>query len=193
MTTEPVFSIRQADIDDIPTIRAMANIVFRKTYADILSPVQMEYMMDWMYSEESLRDQIVTPGKEFHIALYGDRPAGYVSFESDGRTDDGHRNRYHLQKLYILPDFQHHGLGRQMFGFVKNLLNERNPEGFRIELNVNRGNPAVGFYERLGMVRDRQGDFPIGHGFYMNDYIYIFENRLTKKKGTQSSASPFSL
>ena len=40
-----------------------------------------------------------------------------------------------------------------------------------MELNVNRKNPALGFYEHLGMQKVRSGDFPIGHGFYMNDYI----------------------
>lgn len=169
------FTIRRASVEDIPIIREMADIVFRKTYADILSAGQMEYMMDWMYSERSLSDQITLPGKAFYIAYDADKPAGYVSFEADGRTKDGSRNLYHLQKLYILPEYQHSGLGRQMVEFVKGTLSAAHPEGCRIELNVNRNNSAVGFYEHIGMVRDRQGDFPIGNGFYMNDYIYALD------------------
>ena len=64
---------------------------------------------------------------------------------------------------------------RRMLEFAKERLSEWNPEGCRIELNVNRGNTATGFYEHLGMVCDRQGDFPIGKGFYMNDFIYILD------------------
>ena len=185
------FSIHKASVADIPLIRRMADVVFRRTYRDILSPAQMEYMMDMMYSEDSLRDQIQAPGKEFFIAYSGDpvsartdrgdivwppcvHPAGYLSFEEDGCTENG-LPRYHLQKLYILPEYQHAGLGRQMLEFVKDRLTDVNPEGCRIELNVNRANPATGFYERMGMVRDRQGDFPIGNGFFMNDYIYILD------------------
>jgi ribosomal protein S18 acetylase RimI-like enzyme len=41
----------------------------------------------------------------------------------------------------------------------------------RVELNVNRNNPAVGFYRHLGLDILREGDFHIGNGFYMNDYI----------------------
>ena len=37
--------------------------------------------------------------------------------------------------------------------------------------NVNRNNKAVGFYEHMGMKKSREGDFPIGNGYYMNDYI----------------------
>ena len=39
------------------------------------------------------------------------------------------------------------------------------------ELNVNRGNPALGFYQHLGMQLSRSGDFDIGGGFFMNDHI----------------------
>lgn len=66
----PNFSIRPASVEDIPVIQGMAEVVFRKTYADILSPEQMEYMMDWMYSEDSLRRQIAAPGKGFHMNDY---------------------------------------------------------------------------------------------------------------------------
>ena len=30
---------------------------------------------------------------------------------------------------------------------------------------------ALHFYERMGMRKLREGDFPIGDGYYMNDYI----------------------
>ena len=43
------------------------------------------------------------------------------------------------------------------------------------ELNVNRSNRAVRFYEKMGMRKLREGDFPIGDGYYMNDYIMGLE------------------
>ncbi len=166
--------IRQAGPGDIALVRDMADIVFRKTYADILSPDQMEYMMDWMYSEGSLYKQITDEGKYFCIAEYDGIPAGYVSFESESALPDG-RSLYHLQKLYVLPGYQGRGIGGAMLDHVKSFLAAACPEGCRVELNVNRNNPAVSFYEHSGMIRARQGDFPIGNGYYMNDYIYAVE------------------
>ena len=163
--------MRRASAVDIPIIRGMADIVFRETYAGILSPAQMEYMMDWMYSAASLEDQILPDGKAFYIAERGGLPCGYVSFEYERRMEDG-RNLYHLQKLYVLPEYQHAGVGSAMLDFVFRHLSSLHPEGCRVELNVNRHNPAVGFYEKMGLTCDRQGDFAIGEGFYMNDYIY---------------------
>jgi hypothetical protein len=40
---------------------------------------------------------------------------------------------------------------------------------------VNRHNRAFHFYRHMGMSVDREGDFPIGNGFYMNDYIMKLE------------------
>lgn len=41
-----MFTIRKAVIDDIPVIRDLASVVFPDTYKDILSPEQLDYMMD---------------------------------------------------------------------------------------------------------------------------------------------------
>ena len=53
----------------------------------------------------------------------------------------------------------------------KYVVNNKSAQKARIELNVNRNNPAVGFYKHQGLKIIRQGDFPIGNGYYMNDYI----------------------
>ena len=50
-------------------------------------------------------------------------------------------------------------------------IKEMHPEPCLMELNVNRNNKALQFYEYMGMRKLREGDFPIGNGYYMNDYI----------------------
>jgi len=166
--------MRKAGIDDIPLIQSMAETVFRETYKNLISPAQMEYMMDMMYSAKNLKWQMT----ERHDTFFLIDGKGYVSYRPDGRTEDG-RPRYHLEKLYVLPLFQRQGLGLQLFNQVISAVREdekmKSTGSIRIELNVNRGNPAVPFYEHLGMHKDRQGDFHIGNGFYMNDYIMAID------------------
>lgn len=166
--------ISKATVRDIPVIQGMADDVFRATYRDIISPAQMEYMIQWMYSEDSLEKQINGDGKAFFIARKDGVPCGYVSVEFERRLEDG-RKLFHLQKIYVLPAYQGSGVGKVLFNHVPAYLKSICPEPFRIELNVNRNNRAVEFYERMGMTRDRQGDFPIGDGFYMTDYIYALD------------------
>ncbi len=148
----------------------MAEIVFRHTYKDILSPEQMEYMMDWMYSPDNLQKQL-EDGHVYHIAFRDNVACGYVSVQPDGINEEG-RLRYHLQKIYVLPSEQGHGLGRTLFECaVKYIRSDAKGKPAALELNVNRSNPSIEFYRHLGLRILRQGDFHIGNGFYMNDYI----------------------
>lgn len=164
------YVIRRAEEADLSLVHDMAEVVFRHTYRDILSPEQMEYMMDWMYSMPNLYRQ-AEEGHVYYIAWKGDVPCGYVSVQPDGWSEDG-RILWHLQKIYVLPAEQGNGLGRQLFDTATaHVRGETGGRPASVELNVNRSNPAVGFYRRLGMEIRRQGDFHIGNGFYMNDYI----------------------
>ena len=157
--------IRIATIEDIPTIRSMAAIVFPDTYKEILSPSQIDYMMEWMYSERSLRQQMTEEGHIYYIAYHDGQPAGYLSIQQEGE------NTFHLQKLYVLPSHQGIHLGQLLFDQAIAAIKERHPSPCQMRLNVNRHNKALTFYQKMGMAKVDEGDFAIGNGYYMNDYI----------------------
>ena len=162
--------IRRAGQDDLQTIHEMAEVVFRETYKNILSADQMDYMMDWMYSIPNLEKQVAL-GHTYYIAWLGNEPQGYVSVRKDSVDADG-TEVWHLEKIYVMPSAQGTGLGHRLLETAKQHVRDSKwSANARIELNVNRNNPAVGFYRNQGLSILRQGDFPIGNGFYMNDYI----------------------
>ena len=164
------YKVIMAGEEDIQLVHDMAEIVFRHTYKDILSEQQMEYMMEWMYSLPNLHRQL-REGHVYHICYVEGHPCGYVSVQPEGIAEDG-VPVYHLQKIYVLPSEQGKGLGKFLFKTAVDYIRSQVPDlPFRIELNVNRNNKAVDFYKHLGMSILRQGDFHIGNGFYMNDYI----------------------
>ncbi len=160
-----MFSIRKATTNDIHLIHEMAWVVFPHTYREILTPEQIDYMMEWMYSEDSLHKQMEEDGHIYYLAFKGDAPAGYLSIQPEGE------HVFHLQKIYVLPSFQGMKLGKQLFGQAIKAIKELHPAPCQMRLNVNRQNKALAFYERLGMVKVDEGDFPIGNGYYMNDFI----------------------
>jgi ribosomal protein S18 acetylase RimI-like enzyme len=51
--------------------------------------------------------------------------------------------------------------------------------GTALELNVNKKNPAILFYEHLGFYREKEVVIDIGNGFVMDDYIMVLD--LTQK------------
>lgn len=163
------FTLRRATAADRPAIRELAWQTFPATYRSILTPAQISYMMKWMYSEDSLRRQMEEEGHIFLLACEGGIPAGYVSVQPQG----GHV--FHLQKIYVHPSFQGRHCGSFLFRAAVGLVKEMHPAPCRLELNVNRSNKARDFYRHMGMRIQREGDFPIGGGFYMNDYIMEME------------------
>ncbi len=160
--------IRKANLDDCPLIRTMACICFPATYEKILEEDQIDYMMDWMYSLPSLREQM-QDGHHYYIAYEDDEPVGYASYN---REND---SLFHLQKIYVMPEAQGSGLGTYLWKHIVREIKEEHPQPCRMELNVNRHNKAIHFYEKMGMHKDRQGDFPIGEDYYMNDYIMAID------------------
>ena len=44
--------------EDACTINEIANVAFRATYATIISQSQIDYMIDWMYSEDTIKKEI---------------------------------------------------------------------------------------------------------------------------------------
>ena len=164
-----MLTTQQATSEQCQLIHDMANIVFRNTYREILSPEQLNYMMDWMYSIESLTQQITQDGHVYFIGYWDGEPCGYVSVQPH------EQDIYHLQKIYVMPNFQGKSIGKSLFHKAIEYIKSVHPTPCLMELNVNRNNPAVTFYERLGMKKLREGDFEIGNGYYMNDYIMGIE------------------
>ncbi len=156
---------RRATLADCGLINQLACKVFPETYKEILSQEQLDYMMEWMYSVPSLERQMKEEGHVYLLGYHDDEPIGYVSMQ---QTDE---DVFHLQKIYVLPSAQGLHCGRFLFDEIVALIKQIHPAVCRLELNVNRHNKAIGFYERLGMKKIAEGDFDIGNGFYMNDYI----------------------
>lgn len=163
-----MLTIRPADSSDRMLIHEMAKVVFPATYRNILSPEQLIYMMEWMYAPQNIEKQM-NEGHLFFIAYCGNDLCGYASIQQE----DEHL--FHLQKLYVLPHFQGQHCGEDLFRLMIKEIKQLHPEPCIMELNVNRVNRAVGFYHQMGMTIHREGDFPIGQGYYMNDYIMRIE------------------
>lgn len=163
-------TFRKAGLDDTPLIEELAQEIFRATYKEMLSGGQIDFMMEWMYSQENLRKQILEDGHIYHIVYCEGEPVGYVSVQQQGER------LWHLQKIYLKPGLQGKSVGKKMFQKAVEYIKEHSELPATMELNVNRDNvKAWQFYEHMGMYKASQGDFHIGHGYYMTDYIMAME------------------
>ena len=157
-----MLSIRNASVADVRLIRELTFKVWPETYAAIISQQQIDYMLEMMYSEASLKNQM-EEGSRFIIAEDGAEPAGFASYEEIKSTV------FKLHKLYILASQQGKGTGSFVIDYIINVIRQQGAT--ILQLQVNRNNKAKNFYERLGFMVIEEADFDIGGGYFMNDYI----------------------
>lgn len=156
-------SIRIATTDDIPLIQKLSLEIWPQTYSSIISREQTDYMLEMMYSNESLISQI-NKGTQFIIINEKYIPLGFASYKMIGD------NIYKLDKIYLLQSQQRKGIGK----FVMNHIIEeiKNKGAASLQLQVNRNNiNAKSFYEKIGFQVIKEADFEIGNGYFMNDFV----------------------
>jgi diamine N-acetyltransferase len=157
------FSIRIAGREDITSIREMARRIWIPTYTDIIGSEQIEYMLNLMYSEESLIHQLEVEGCTFYILSNDKIDLGFASISS--------RNSelYRLNKLYVDTTFHGKGLGKLLLERLEK--HTKDNKGKILELNVNKNNRAVKFYLSQGFEVFREEVIDIGNGFVMDDFV----------------------
>ena len=157
-------SIKLASIEDIPTIVKIAYDTWFVTYEDVISQAQIEYMFGEMYTPESIFKQMDFYKHVFLILYQADRPIGFASY---GKLEES-INTFKLHKLYLLPSEQNKGFGRMLLSEVEKKA--ANLAANHLQLNVNRKNPALSFYEKLGYEIIETVDIPFAE-FWLNDYV----------------------
>jgi RsiW-degrading membrane proteinase PrsW (M82 family)/ribosomal protein S18 acetylase RimI-like enzyme len=155
-------ALRKAFPHDIPLIRDMAYKIWPVTYGGILTKDQLDYMLDLLYSEKKLGEDM-EKGIQFAMLYDGVEPIGFASI---GMTEP---QVYKLHKLYVLPSYQGKGAGKFIINELIKVIKQKGAA--ILLLNVNRNNPAKSFYEKLGFTVIKEEDVDIGNGYFMNDYV----------------------
>jgi ribosomal protein S18 acetylase RimI-like enzyme len=159
------FKIRTASVSDIETIRNLSHAIWPVVYKEMISSEQIGYMLQMMYSQDSLMRQMTDEACVFLIAEYNDAP---IAFASYSLLNDTH---YKLHKLYVLPEMHGKGYGKMLMSEITKRAIEAG--GSSITLQVNKNNKAVHFYHALGFTVASELVLDIGGGFVMDDFIML--------------------
>jgi diamine N-acetyltransferase len=159
-------SIRKATQHDIPVIRDIALHTWPSTYGTILQPAALQYMLEFFYSEAALLQQM-KDGQQFFLASADDQVIGF------GSVSEAANGVFKLNKLYVLPGIQKTGAGKALMDRAFAIA--RNSGAHQLILNVNRNNPAIGFYTRLGFSIRGEEDVDLGNGVVQEDYVMVID------------------
>lgn len=179
--------IRLATLEDRAFVRSVSERTWPSTYGHIISQAQIDFMLDWMYSDDSLAEQF-TKGHQFYIANLKGADIGFCSVSHETSNDEvenispdhGQSTKlidtnsiktkvYKLNKLYVLPSAQGTGCGIALLN--KAIEVAKGAGSTSLFLQVNKHNNAYTFYLKNGFVKEQEFKFDIGNGFFMDDYV----------------------
>ncbi len=150
--------------EQLPIVIDLTKKIWPVAYGEILSKAQLDYMINKFYNETALRE-LIQKGHVFYLAQDDNNNyVGFVSYEINSEP-----NKTKIHKIYVLPETQGTGLGRQFFELVKEKAIENNQKA--IFLNVNKYNNAIHFYNKLGFTKVKDEVIDIGNGYVMDDYV----------------------
>jgi len=157
-------TIRTATEADIPTLRSLAQQIWRDYYPAIITPDQIEYMLEWMYAPEVIRSELAA-GIVWELILREAEPVGFLAYGHEAVARE-----VTLHKVYVQTALHGQGLGQLALAHVKAKAVAWNAR--RIVLRVNKRNErAIRAYERAGFTVAETLVSNIGGGFVMDDYL----------------------
>lgn len=161
-------NIIRANKEHVELIQQLAYAIWPDTFKQILSPAQIDYMLQWMYNPSTLLKNIES-GHQFWLAYEQQEPIGFIGLQVDFPQPGDLK----IHKLYVLTSRQGKGLGKLLINQAVRIGVESACN--RLILNVNRFNQAVSFYKHIGFQILYKEDIAIGEGYLMEDFVMGYE------------------
>lgn len=161
-----IIQLIKARTEDIPLIAKLANTIWHEHYTSIIGTDQINYMLEMMYSYDSLTEQMTQKGHVFYLIQENSNCIGFISVSKMENAI----HSYFIHKYYLLQELAGKGAGTEAFILLLKLLN---PE--ELHLTVNRQNfKSINFYFKNGFKIEQVVDFDIGNGYVMNDFVMVW-------------------
>lgn len=162
-------SILPVEPHDVEFIAGLAEEIWRRHYADIITAAQMEYMLNQRYEPQIIRAELRCRDLWWDKLLVGDAITGFSSYFLTGQPGE-----MKLDKLYVHQEYQRRGYGGMLIAHV--CMRARAGGCSRLMLAVNKNNRiAIAAYRKHGFHVSEAVVKDIGGGFVMDDYIMVRE------------------
>jgi diamine N-acetyltransferase len=166
----PAAAIEPVVPPDAEAIAALAGVIWRAHYADIISMAQIEYMLKQRYEAALIRSELARGDIGWDKLMVNGAMVGYVSYYVTDGAGGGAEMK--LDKLYVHHDHQRHGYGGRLIERAVAAARARGCTA--LVLAVNKANAkAIGAYKKYGFRIRESVVQQIGGGFVMDDYLMV--------------------
>lgn len=163
---EPVQRVQVVPAVQKSQLRAVSRLaeeIWHEHYADILSPDQIDYMVEKFQSFEAICEQTRNEGYQYFLLLLDGEEAGYMGLKLE-------EDRIFLSKLYLLHRARGNGVASVALEYMQDMCCQNGLSG--IWLTVNKHNTSsIAVYEHMGFQRAYSQTTDIGRGYVMDDYV----------------------
>lgn len=166
MTNTIFMPVALENQEKIRELSELASQIVKEHYDPILGSEQNDYMIEKFQSVPAITEQLQHGYRYYLICGEKGEKEGFLGFYPKEKE-------MYISKFYLHRDFRGRGLSKRMLDFVVEETKKLGLE--RITLNVNKYNDAIQAYEKLGFVRLRDEVNDIGHGYVMDDYVYLYQ------------------
>lgn len=156
------YQIRVVTADDVAKLQEISRITFKDTFDPYTRSADMQKFLDEVYATDKLLAQINNPDSRFLFLIKGGEVAGYLKINvGAAQTEHLQENALEVERIYLLPKFQHQGLGNVLFDYALNIAQKEGKAYVWLgvyEHNVN----AQHFYKRHGFHKVSQHVYQVG-------------------------------
>lgn len=145
--------IREMYLSDIERVRAIAVATWRDTYSSFIPKEIQDKVLQDAYSNVEMNNRFKS---SLNLVVENNEEImGYAFFSGDLSDKD-----VFLESLYIHPNHQGKGIGRQLL--LAGIAKFKEPTA--LSLTVYKGNSNISFYEKEGfkVIKEKKGEF-YGH------------------------------
>jgi diamine N-acetyltransferase len=152
--------------EQLAIVAALAQEIWYEFYVPLIGRAQVDYMVGKFQNPAAMQSQI-DQGYEYFLVHQDDttgagRDIGYCAVQEQSG------GALFLSKFYLHKSARGAGTGRKCMEFIEEFARRRGLS--LLWLTVNKGNPSVQAYQRLGFQIAADLVMDIGGGFVMDDY-----------------------
>lgn len=161
---------KKIEINDWAKIQKIAYETWPNTFGQIIPKEQINYMLQLIYNEESLKKQILEKGHNFILAEKDNQPLGFTSYEINYNSEP----QLMIHKLYILPLTQGLGIGTKFLNLLSEIAQLNNNNQLRLKVYF-ENYKAIVFYEKYGFKKIGTAATGIGNNYIILDNVMVKE------------------
>lgn len=153
-------NIVECKLSDVKELSKMSIKTFSETFAKDNTEKNMKEFLDGSYNVSALEGELKDENSKFYFLIHDGDKAGYLKINLESNLVDL-ENILEIERIYLLKDYQNHGLGKSLMNYAQNMALDLHKDG--ICLGVWENNfKAQRFYARQGFKKVGAHDFNLG-------------------------------